>query len=132
MNDRWKKQDGKPWFDAEDRRAHKRFQRHIRTTRNPKGRIRREPCFADAEHTSEAEAHHPDYARPFLVLWVCPSCHRKVDHGSLKFRKTDLWDYSSLINQRPGGQKPCVAPGTKRMLQVARTLRPTGTDDVPF
>jgi hypothetical protein len=120
VNDRWfKKADGQPWFDAEDRRAHKRFQRHVRTTSNPRGRIRREPCFADPAHAIEAEAHHPDYTRPFLVLWVCLSCHRKVDHGSLKFKKTDLWDYTSLINQRPRAQKPCADPGEKRALAAA-------------
>jgi hypothetical protein len=114
MNDRWVKQDGQPWFKAAERRAHKRFQRHVRTTAKPRARIRREPCFADPGHCIEAEAHHPDYTRPFLVLWVCLSCHRKVDHGSLRFKKTDLWDYSSLINQRPRAQKPC------------------GRDEVPF
>jgi hypothetical protein len=81
----------------------------------------------------EAEGHHPDYTKPFRVLWVCTSHHRMVDHGSLKFTKLDLWDYSSLINQRPRAQKPCLPPGMKRAMQAARILKPTGTDgDVPF
>lgn len=130
MNNRWIKQDGKPWFDAEDRRAHKRFQRHVRTTSNPRGRIHRETCFVKGCGL-EAEAHHPDYTKPFLVLWVCTSHHRMVDHGSLKFTKLDLWDYSSLINQRPRAQKPCVVPGTKKAMEAARILK-TGTDDCPF
>lgn len=121
-HNRWQKEDGSPWFAAIDRRAHKRFQRHVRSVRNPRGRIRREPCFnGGPEHTGEGEAHHVDYERPFVVLWCCVSCHRKVDHGSLKYKKTDLWDYSSLINQRPGAQKP-----------TARGLRVVGGTDAPF
>ncbi len=44
------------------------------------------------------EAHHVDYERPFLVAWLCQSCHRKVDHGGLRLYKKYVWDYTSLID----------------------------------
>ena len=86
-------------------RVQRRFRHHIRTNWNPKGRIRREICaFCENPHLP-TEAHHVDYTRPFLVVWVCTSCHRRLEHGSLRVRKRDLWDYSSLVQQKPALQK---------------------------
>ena len=103
--ERWEK------FDRpEQDRIARRFRHHVRTTWNPKGRIRREPCqFCGAEESTwgkarkagPIEAHHVDYAQPFLVVWVCFTCHRKVDRGELKILKRHLWDYTSLVQQRP-------------------------------
>ena len=40
------------------------------------GKIKREPCaFCGGKKT---EAHHLDYGQPWMVMWLCPSCHRKV------------------------------------------------------
>ena len=120
---------GAHWRSAEDRRANRRFLRHVRSVSNPKGRIHREACFRkDCDcPAGQAEAHHPDYTRPFLVLWVCVSDHRRVEQGTLKYRKTDLWNYESLVNQRPGAQKPLPAKGEYGHLRVV------GAEDaVPF
>lgn len=79
-------------------RCRRRFRHHVRTpVSNPKGRIHREPCCRCGER--EAEAHHLDYENPFRVAWLCSSCHRKVDHGSLNLRQKDIWDYSGLVRR---------------------------------
>lgn len=102
MNDKWMAKDSERWNDPSQIRVARRFRHHVRTTSNPRGRIHREPCFNIREcgSTKPADAHHVDYNQPFLVLWVCVNCHRKVDHNSLKFKKSDLWDYSSVVRVR--------------------------------
>jgi hypothetical protein len=40
-----------------------------------RGTIIPQPCFVCG---AEAEAHHPDYARPRDVVWLCPDHHREV------------------------------------------------------
>jgi arylsulfatase A-like enzyme len=40
------------------------------------GAIHSEPCtFCGKEET---QAHHPDYDKPLLIVWLCGDCHRKV------------------------------------------------------
>lgn len=34
------------------------------------------------------EAHHPDYAYPLSVLWLCPSCHRE-EHRCMRLALRD-------------------------------------------
>jgi hypothetical protein len=104
-NKRWRGYDGTRHTPPARRRSQQRFRHHVRTPHNPTGRIRREPCYRHPEWT-EGEAHHSDYLRPFLVVWCCPSYHRKIEAGTQKFEKRDLWDYSSLVIQLPGMQKP--------------------------
>jgi hypothetical protein len=103
MNDRWSRQDGKRWSRRERDRVAERFRSHVRTPSNPGGRIHRERCPWHPEK-ERSEAHHPDYSKPFLVVWCCFGCHRKIDHGSLVPTKTHIWDYTSLIAsvERPG------------------------------
>ena len=95
------------------RKAQYAFRRHVRKPSNPTARIHREPCFFCVEdarlrskETGEpldlsrcliGEGHHVDYARPFLVAWLCESHHRQVDHGALKLPKRALWDYESVV-----------------------------------
>lgn len=79
----------------------RRFRHHVRTRWNPHGRIWREACaFCPSD---EAQAHHVDYSRPFVVAWVCEACHRLVEQGELKVTARHLWDYTSLVRTRPGG-----------------------------
>ena len=40
------------------------------------GEIRREPCVMCAN--DRAEAHHLDYKRPWIIMWLCRDCHPKV------------------------------------------------------
>jgi len=47
-----------------------------------------------------SEAHHPDYSRPFVVVWVCESHHRQIDHGSIEVKSSWLCDYTSLVRTR--------------------------------
>jgi len=37
-----------------------------------RGHMQRKPCWCG----SRGEAHHPDYARPRLVIWMCRKHHR--------------------------------------------------------
>lgn len=58
---------------AEDRQraaAHSAVSRAIRT-----GKLTREPCIrCGAEKT---QAHHEDYDKPLVVMWLCSPCHKK-------------------------------------------------------
>ena len=40
------------------------------------GKIKREPCVMCAK--DKAEAHHLDYKRPWILMWLCRDCHTKV------------------------------------------------------
>lgn len=42
------------------------------------GRLQRMPCVVCG---SKAHAHHPDYANPLSVVWLCPK-HHKEEHAS--------------------------------------------------
>ena len=78
-------------------RIERRFRHYILCNSNPKGRIVRLPCTFCGDMA--AEAHHPSYEpdQAFVVVWSCVSCHRKVEHGSLKVQKKHICDYTSLV-----------------------------------
>jgi len=40
------------------------------------GEIQREPCIICGE--VKTEAHHLDYERPSIIMWLCYQCHRRV------------------------------------------------------
>jgi len=40
------------------------------------GRIKREPCAGCGKEQSEA--HHLDYDKPLLIVWLCPNCHKEA------------------------------------------------------
>jgi hypothetical protein len=43
-----------------------------------RGVIVRQPCTECG--TSPAQAHHPDYGNPRLVVWLCP-VHHRAEHA---------------------------------------------------
>jgi len=43
------------------------------------GRLTRQPCEVCQELT--VQAHHPDYAKPLDVQWLCPKHHRALHQG---------------------------------------------------
>lgn len=57
------------------------------SNRIKKGIIIRQPCALCS--TPQGEAHHPDYAQPLLIIWLCGDCHRKV-HARLREVTRDL------------------------------------------
>ena len=42
------------------------------------GSIKRKPCSGCGN--KKAESHHPDYAKPLEIVWLCRACHLK-EHG---------------------------------------------------
>ena len=46
-----------------------------------KGRIKREPCSFCGNPKSQG--HHPDYSKPFEVIWACKDCHAAL-HRKLR------------------------------------------------
>lgn len=34
-------------------------------------------CKDCGEETNYLDAHHEDYSRPLVVVWLCPKCHKK-------------------------------------------------------
>lgn len=60
------------WRDPEERRkknVRRRTQRAVQS-----GRLIKLPCQVCSD--VESEAHHPDYSKPFEVMWLCSACHR--------------------------------------------------------
>lgn len=41
------------------------------------GRIQKpQDCAWCGRIPAKLHGHHPDYARPLMVVWLCPTCHR--------------------------------------------------------
>jgi len=109
-NKQWVTDDGKRWQRAERIAVARLFRGHVDTPSNRRRgkscRIQRRGCFWHPD--VEAEAHHVNYSRPFVVVWVgvvC-GCHRRVEHGSLKVPKAAIFDYTSLIEGPYGISRP--------------------------
>ena len=45
-------------------------------------KIKREPCCVCGLKTTEA--HHPNYLKPFEVIWLCKKCHFKLHQDGTK------------------------------------------------
>lgn len=44
--------------------------------------VRASACQWCGESQKRIHAHHPDYARPLAVLWLCTRCHHDVHKGT--------------------------------------------------
>src|SRR5262245_50593113 len=78
LREKWRKADQLRWRNPEERQkklARRRLQQAIQ-----KGKILKRPCIECGKF--ETEAHHPDYSKPFDVIWLCRSCHRRIHRSS--------------------------------------------------
>jgi len=55
--------------------AIKHMARRIVRNNKRNGAINQQPCVMCGKE--QTEAHHLDYDRPLLIVWMCPDCHRK-------------------------------------------------------
>jgi len=46
------------------------------------GEIQQQPCMKCGEQYGEA--HHPDYNRPYLLVWLCHKCHMALHYNTFK------------------------------------------------
>lgn len=53
-----------------------------------RGKLVKDPCAHCG--APEVEMHHPDYANPWLVIWLCHICHR-IFHHELKAAQRAQW-----------------------------------------
>ena len=44
-----------------------------------RGKLVRQPC--EECGSADAQMHHPDYAKPLLVKWLCRACHLHLHRG---------------------------------------------------
>ncbi len=49
-----------------------------------RGKLRQKPCRHCGD--SRSECHHPDYARPLFVIWLCRPCHLRL-HAAKRRRQ---------------------------------------------
>jgi transposase-like protein len=47
------------------------------------GTIKRPRICSVCGSSGDIVQHHPNYARPLHVRWVCQSCHQKIHSGAL-------------------------------------------------
>ncbi len=61
--------------NPEKERARLALRRAVRA-----GRVRVHPCAVGIGCAGRLEAHHPDYARPLEVVWLCRRHHEALHH----------------------------------------------------
>lgn len=67
----------KPGFKIK-RNAQAKVRRALKT-----GRMTRLPC--ERCGNPKTYGHHPDYSKPFDVIWLCPRCHAKEHKRSFRY-----------------------------------------------
>lgn len=87
------KRKGRRAISAKDREWLDKWKRENRIKINAKARIRYavksgkltrpDRCSVCNQKRSRISGHHPDYAKPLEVAWVCDSCHREIHLGSI-------------------------------------------------
>ena len=51
-------------------------------------KLTREPCCVC--RSKQSQAHHPDYAKPFEVVWLCTKCHAELHRAERAIRRAEL------------------------------------------
>lgn len=69
-------------------KAHKLFNAYTRYHKIKKGKCKF--CIKGGKKT---DAHHPDYSKPFSIVWLCRIHHSAIHLGKLKLKKEDIIDY---------------------------------------
>ena len=59
-----------------------------------------EPCVLCGKRGEHR--HHPDYNRPFDIVWLCESCHHKLHPKNRKVRTEPLFLHSQSQQSRTG------------------------------
>ena len=111
------------FYTPYQRRMARRFRHHINRHSNPYGRVLRLPCFNCKNILRQSDAHHIDYAKWYVVVWVCSPCHRLVERG-LVIPARAVCDYGSLL-----------LPHSKPMAHVENGVNgddPFVTGETPF
>lgn len=84
-------------------RAVRRFRQQVWSPKHPERRIvRMYRCVNWRKCGSkdvQTEGHHIDYDHPFIVVWVCRSCHRLIESGSLRVLQRWVYNYESLVKE---------------------------------
>lgn len=86
-------------------RAARRFRQQLYSPRHPDRRIHRVYRCVNwrvcGQIDVQTEAHHLDYTKPYVVVWVCRECHRRIDHDEMAVKPSWVRDYTSLVRQVP-------------------------------
>lgn len=90
-----------------------------------RGRIIKAPCYVCAA-AQKLEAHHEDYSRPLLVVWLCLTHHRMVTQRKLCLIGT--LEQESGIR---GVESPIPPRAAQVKLLVAVRKTVTGHPDMP-
>ena len=69
-------------------RAHSAFHYAVKT-----GRIARPAACSRCKTVGRVEGHHPDYAEPLQVIWLCRNCHAatRKNKGASAMKRTTLF-----------------------------------------
>lgn len=78
--------------ELEKEASDKYYARRAVTNAIEYGRLVKEPCSVCGEQ--KVEAHHPDYSKPFEVVWVCKPHHAELDK---KRRNDELLKRTGII-----------------------------------
>lgn len=59
-----------------------------------------EGCSRCGRKTDFLDSHHPDYKKPFIVKWLCKSCHKLLHLGSKLPPKNSMDGVSGPLDNR--------------------------------
>jgi hypothetical protein len=85
----WMRRNRRPYRDftpEEKRRADARSKAGIYKRR---GILVQQPCEACGE--TDSQMHHPDYAKPLAVRWLCEPCHLELHREMEAYRLEQLF-----------------------------------------